>query len=89
MESAEAYRLLSNYKDYLTLQQYRTFKGQIRKGESDNAIKGLERTLARAHKKAEIGMYNRCEECKWHKLNRFQKCNCCMENKKLKTRFEF
>ena len=89
MDNARAFKLLEDYKDYLTLQQYRTFRGQIRSGEADGAIKGLEKTLTRVRQKSESGMYDRCEECKWFKIHRHQKCSCCRENKKLKTRFEF
>ena len=89
MDNVNAFKLLDDYKDYLTLQQYRTFKGQIKSGEVGGAIKGLEKTLARVRLQSESGMYDRCEECKWFKIRRHQKCTCCKENKNLKTRFEF
>lgn len=41
----KAYELLKKYKRHLTIQQYRTIKGQIRKGDAQAAMVGLKRLL--------------------------------------------
>ena len=41
----KAYNLLKKYKKHLTMQQYRTIKGQIHKGDSQAAMVGLKRLL--------------------------------------------
>lgn len=41
----EYFRLLNQYKHRLTKQQYKTFKGQIRSGDTEGFVKGLQRVL--------------------------------------------
>lgn len=41
------YRLLKKYKKELTKAQYSTIKGQIRKGDYEAAMKGLNRLIGR------------------------------------------
>lgn len=48
---AEAYRYLRQYSSYLTRQQLRTLAGQIKAGNVDGAIKGLNTILERAGRK--------------------------------------
>ena len=45
----KALRLIKNeaYRGRLTFQQYATLKGQVLAGDSDGALKGLRRILAR------------------------------------------
>lgn len=43
------YQLLKQRKSRLTIQQYRTIKGQIRKGDFDGALKGLNRLSGATH----------------------------------------
>jgi hypothetical protein len=37
----ECYKLLKQYKNRLTIQQYKTLKGQINSGDYDGFVKGL------------------------------------------------
>lgn len=39
------YQLLKKYRTYLTAQQYKTLKGQIKSGDEYGAIKGLNKIL--------------------------------------------
>ena len=39
------FRLLNQYKNKLTRQQYKTFKGQILSGDTKGFIKGLQKLL--------------------------------------------
>lgn len=39
--------LLNSYKKHLTQQQYRTLKGQIKAGNEEAAMKGLQRLIRR------------------------------------------
>ena len=48
----KAFAFLRKNKSNLTVQQYRTIKGQILKGDYDGAIKGIERILSRPRKGA-------------------------------------
>lgn len=41
----EYYRLLNKYKNQLTKQQYKTFKGQILAGDLKGFVKGLRKVL--------------------------------------------
>ena len=41
------YRLLKKYKQELTKAQYSTIKGQIRKGDYEAAMKGLNRLIGK------------------------------------------
>ena len=41
------FRLLDKYKKQLTKQQYLTFKGQIKSGDTQGFIKGLQKVLYR------------------------------------------
>ena len=41
------YQILKKYKNQLTKQQYKTLKGQVRAGDTQGAIKGLNRLLKR------------------------------------------
>lgn len=41
------YMILNKYKKQLTAQQYRTFKGQIKAGDYEGFLKGLEKILNR------------------------------------------
>ena len=47
METAKAYELLRRSRHRLTKQQYRTLSGQIRAGEAEAAVKGLETIIKR------------------------------------------
>ena len=42
------YKLLKKYRTYLTAQQYKTLKGQIKSGDEYGAIKGLNKILSKA-----------------------------------------
>ena len=41
------FKLLKKYKYKLTKQQYKTFKGQILKGDTNGFVKGLQKVLNR------------------------------------------
>lgn len=43
MNTAGAFHILNTYKKHLTAQQYRTIKGQIKAGQAEAAMKGLQR----------------------------------------------
>lgn len=48
---AEAYRCLRQYSSYLTRQQLRTLSGQIKSGNVDGAMKGLNTILEREERR--------------------------------------
>lgn len=48
---AEAYRCLRQYSSYLTRQQLRTLSGQIKAGNVDGAMKGLNTILEREERR--------------------------------------
>ncbi len=41
----EYFRLLNQYKKQLTKQQYKTFKGQIKSGDTKGFVRGLSKVL--------------------------------------------
>lgn len=45
MNTPGAFNLLNTHKKYLTKQQYSTLKGQIRAGEVETAMKGLQNVI--------------------------------------------
>lgn len=45
MNEIRLYKLLKHYKYKLTRQQYLTIKGQIKKGDTDGALKGLSKIV--------------------------------------------
>lgn len=47
MDSTKAYELLRRSRPKLSRQQYRTLSGQIRAGETEAAMKGLETIIKR------------------------------------------
>ena len=49
-EQNKAYRAVSEHKRTLTLQEYRTLRGQIASGHPEAAMKGLARLLERKEK---------------------------------------
>ena len=49
-EQNKAYRAVSENKRKLTLQEYRTLRGQIASGQPEAALKGLAKLLARKEK---------------------------------------
>ena len=49
-EQNKAYRAVSEHKRTLTLQEYRTLRGQIASGQPEAAMKGLARLLERKAK---------------------------------------
>ena len=49
-EQNKAFRAVSEHKRALTLQEYRTLRGQIASGQPDAAMKGLVRLLDRKAK---------------------------------------
>lgn len=51
MESTKAWELLRRSRSKLSKQQYKTLSGQIRAGESDAAIKGLDTIIKRKLRK--------------------------------------
>lgn len=44
------YQILKKHKDQLTKQQYKTLKGQVRAGDTQGAIKGLNKLLNKQSK---------------------------------------
>lgn len=46
-EVKDAYFCLNKYKKHLTVQQYKTIKGQIKAGDINGAMNGLDRLLRR------------------------------------------
>lgn len=57
---AEAYRCLRQYSSYLSRQQLRTLSGQIKAGNVDGAMKGLNTILEReARRVGETAQRNR------------------------------
>lgn len=57
MNTSEAINLLHHHKKELTLQQYRTLKGQISAGDEEGAMKGLQKILDRDKKKRMISRF--------------------------------
>lgn len=47
MDERTAHKQLGAYKERLTRQQMQTLRGQIRSGKVDEAMKGLDKILAR------------------------------------------
>lgn len=54
MDTAKAYELLRRSRPKLSRQQYRTLSGQIRAGESEAAVKGLETIIKRNLRKETV-----------------------------------
>ena len=52
MNTTEAIIHLNNHKKHLTMQQYRTLKGQIMSGNEEGAMKGLQKLLDRKEKQS-------------------------------------
>ena len=47
MRTDTAFIYLNGFRDKLTKQQYRTLKGQILAGDSDGAMRGLQKILGK------------------------------------------
>lgn len=45
MTMRDAYRLLASIRRMLTVQQYRTIRGQLRAGDVDGAVLGMKRLM--------------------------------------------
>ena len=53
LETATAIKRLKAHPARLTRQQYSTLKGQVLAGDSDGAMRGLDKILRRSRKKVE------------------------------------
>ena len=51
MTPAYTLRLLERARPALTLQQYRTIKGQIQAGDPDGAVRGLQKLLGKRRRR--------------------------------------
>ena len=47
MDESKAFELLRRSRNQLSKQQYKTISGQIKAGDTDGAIKGLEKIIKR------------------------------------------
>lgn len=47
MNTPEATNLLETHKPHLTKQQYRTIRGQLRAGDVEGAMKGLQKLIGK------------------------------------------
>ncbi len=50
MTMCDAYRLLASIRRKLTVQQYRTIRGQLRAGDVDGAVRGIKRLAEGKHR---------------------------------------